>query len=119
MSVCVFVFVCVCVCFGDDVTRRLKNFALSIQGLLKVGADGAKHWAYGGDFGDIPNDLNFCLNGITWPDRTLHPAVHGNFNIHAVKYSHSTNMLLSFSWIVLQLSFHMPKFIVLVIIFRS
>lgn len=46
------------------------------QGLLKVGADGAKHWAYGGDFGDIPNDLNFCLNGITWPDRTLHPAVH-------------------------------------------
>lgn len=25
----------------------------------------------------MPNDLNFCLNGIVWPDRTLHPAVHG------------------------------------------
>ncbi|XP_052176349.1 uncharacterized protein LOC127790740 isoform X2 [Diospyros lotus] len=46
------------------------------QGLLKVGADGKKHWAYGGEFGDIPNDLNFCLNGLTWPDRTPHPAIH-------------------------------------------
>jgi beta-galactosidase/beta-glucuronidase len=45
---------------------------------LKDSADGIKHWAYGGDFGDIPNDLNFCLKGIMWPDRTHHPAVHGN-----------------------------------------
>ncbi|WCJ39089.1 Beta-galactosidase [Euphorbia peplus] len=46
------------------------------QGLLKESSDGTKHWAYGGDFGDTPNDLNFCLNGITWPDRTAHPAMH-------------------------------------------
>ncbi|KAK2634309.1 hypothetical protein Ddye_029101 [Dipteronia dyeriana] len=46
------------------------------QGLLKEGADGIKHWAYGGDYGDTPNDLNFCLNGLTWPDRTPHPALH-------------------------------------------
>ncbi|KAK9682803.1 hypothetical protein RND81_10G097500 [Saponaria officinalis] len=46
------------------------------QGLLKEGLDGKKHWAYGGDFGDSPNDLNFCLNGLTWPDRTPHPALH-------------------------------------------
>lgn len=46
------------------------------QGLLKEGKDGIKHWAYGGDFGDSPNDLNFCLNGLTWPDRTPHPALH-------------------------------------------
>lgn len=52
------------------------------QGLLKEKADGCKHWAYGGDFGDIPNDLNFCLNGLTWPDRTPHPAMH------EVKYVH-------------------------------
>jgi beta-galactosidase len=43
--------------------------------------NGTKHWAYGGDFGDEPNDLNFCLNGIIWPDRTPHPAVHGNKSI--------------------------------------
>ncbi|KAJ6346767.1 hypothetical protein OIU76_003447 [Salix suchowensis] len=45
------------------------------QALLKESGDGRKHWAYGGDFGDTPNDLNFCLNGLTWPDRTPHPAL--------------------------------------------
>lgn len=49
-----------------------------IQGLLKDTEKG-KRWAYGGDFGDVPNDLNFCLNGLVWPDRTPHPALHGNF----------------------------------------
>lgn len=46
------------------------------QGLLKEDKDGKKYWAYGGDFGDTPNDLNFCLNGLIWPDRTPHPALH-------------------------------------------
>ena len=26
------------------------------------------YWAYGGDFGDSPNDSNFCCNGIVQPD---------------------------------------------------
>ncbi len=30
-------------------------------------------WAYGGDFGDKPNDQNFCINGLIGPDRTPHP----------------------------------------------
>ncbi|MBA0748333.1 hypothetical protein Gogos_005172, partial [Gossypium gossypioides] len=46
------------------------------QALLKDNGNGSKYWAYGGDFGDSPNDLNFCLNGITWPDRTPHPTLH-------------------------------------------
>ncbi|KAK4411137.1 Beta-galactosidase [Sesamum angolense] len=46
------------------------------QALLKEGADGRKQWAYGGDFEDTPNDLNFCLNGLVWPDRSPHPALH-------------------------------------------
>jgi len=37
---------------------------------------GAYHWAYGGDFGDEPNDANFCINGMIWPDRTPHPAMY-------------------------------------------
>ncbi|KAK8977634.1 hypothetical protein V6N11_013418 [Hibiscus sabdariffa] len=45
------------------------------QALLKDNGKGGKFWAYGGDFGDSPNDLNFCLNGITWPDRTPHPTL--------------------------------------------
>ncbi|XP_062093159.1 uncharacterized protein LOC133798723 [Humulus lupulus] len=46
------------------------------QALLKDTEQNVKRWAYGGDFGDVPNDLNFCLNGVTWPDRTPHPALH-------------------------------------------
>ena len=38
------------------------------QGLEKDGG-----WAYGGDFGDKPNDINFCINGLVAPDRTPHP----------------------------------------------
>ena len=29
-------------------------------------------WAYGGDFGDRPNDGNFCINGLVASDRTPH-----------------------------------------------
>ena len=37
---------------------------------------GECYWAYGGDFGDEPNDANFCINGLIWPDRTPHPAMY-------------------------------------------
>jgi len=30
-------------------------------------------WAYGGDFKDQPNDLEFCINGVIAPDRTVNP----------------------------------------------
>lgn len=32
-------------------------------------------WAYGGDFGDLPTDANFCCNGLVRPDRTPGPAL--------------------------------------------
>ena len=34
--------------------------------------DGSYHYTYGGDFGDIPNDINFCVDGLVYPDRTPH-----------------------------------------------
>ncbi|HYF50380.1 MAG TPA: glycoside hydrolase family 2 TIM barrel-domain containing protein [Planctomycetota bacterium] len=46
------------------------------QGILVTAKDGRKYWAYGGDFGDKPNDGTFCNNGIVWPDRSLHPGYH-------------------------------------------
>lgn len=46
------------------------------QAIEVTHADGRKYWAYGGDFGDEPNDNWFCNNGIVFPDRTLHPAYH-------------------------------------------
>lgn len=29
-----------------------------------------EYWAYGGDFGDSPNDGNFCCNGVVLPDNS-------------------------------------------------
>jgi beta-galactosidase len=31
------------------------------------------YFAYGGDFGDMPNDGPFCINGLIAPDRKPHP----------------------------------------------
>ncbi len=45
------------------------------QGLLQTDQNGRKFWAYGGDFGDTPNDGNFCINGVVSPDQTPQPAL--------------------------------------------
>ncbi len=47
------------------------------QGILKTDENGEKYWAYGGDFGPegIRSDGNFCINGLTWPDRTGKPGL--------------------------------------------
>ncbi len=45
------------------------------QGIRQVTADRKEWYAYGGDFGDEPNSLSFCCNGIVFPDRSLHPAM--------------------------------------------
>ncbi len=45
------------------------------HGLRQTLPDGSTRFAYGGDFGDTPNDLNFCCDGMVWPDRTPKPAM--------------------------------------------
>jgi beta-galactosidase len=45
------------------------------QGLRRKGPFGRDLWAYGGDFGDKPNDDNFNTNGLVLPDRTPHPGL--------------------------------------------
>ena len=39
--------------------------------------NGNKIWAYGGDMGfvGVPNDSNFCANGLVAADRSLHPHI--------------------------------------------
>ncbi|MBO5822735.1 MAG: DUF4981 domain-containing protein, partial [Lentisphaeria bacterium] len=46
------------------------------HGIKRLDADGKPYWCYGGDFGDTPNDINFCTDGIVWPDRTPHPGLY-------------------------------------------
>lgn len=52
------------------------------QGLYREipGGDGVRYFAYGGDFGDVPNDGNFCANGIVQADLTLSPQAHEVFH---------------------------------------
>ena len=63
------------------------------QALTKTDAQGNTFWAYGGDFGDTPNDRQFCLNGLVFPDRTPHPALSEAqraqqfFQFHLVSHS--------------------------------
>ena len=45
------------------------------QGLRQTTEDGVNYFAYGGDFGDTPNDKNFCINGLVLPDRRPSPAL--------------------------------------------
>jgi beta-galactosidase len=45
------------------------------HGIQQTTPLGKKYWAYGGDFDDAPNDLNFVCDGLVWPDRKPHPAI--------------------------------------------
>jgi beta-galactosidase len=45
------------------------------QGLKATSENGKTYWAYGGHFGDEPNDANFNINGLVGPDGVPHPAL--------------------------------------------
>jgi len=42
------------------------------HGIKTTTEDGTPYYAYGGDFNDHPNDGNFCVDGLVYPDRTPH-----------------------------------------------
>ncbi len=46
------------------------------QSLIRYGENGEAWSAYGGDFGDTPNDRQFCMNGLVFADRTPHPSLY-------------------------------------------
>lgn len=43
------------------------------QAILAKDSQGREYFAYGGDFGDEPNDGNFCGDGLLFADRTPSP----------------------------------------------
>lgn len=45
------------------------------QSLTRYDQNGQPWQAYGGDFGDKPNDRQFCMNGLVFADRTPHPSL--------------------------------------------
>ena len=42
------------------------------HGIAAETSEGVPYFAYGGDFGDLPNDGNFCIDGLVTPDRKPH-----------------------------------------------
>ena len=51
------------------------------HGLVQRLPDGTERHAYGGDFGDEPNDGVFCIDGITFPDRSPKPAIFEHLHL--------------------------------------
>ncbi|MEA3338314.1 MAG: glycoside hydrolase family 2 TIM barrel-domain containing protein [Chloroflexota bacterium] len=45
------------------------------QGLRQVTEQGEEWFAYGGDFGEKRHDGKFCINGLIFPDRQVHPTM--------------------------------------------
>jgi len=43
------------------------------QGIKKKSPEGIEYWAFGGDFGEVKHDGNFCMNGLVMPDRAITP----------------------------------------------
>lgn len=43
------------------------------QGLRRQTDQGTTIYAYGGDYGDVPNSANFCIDGVVTPERELTP----------------------------------------------
>ncbi|WP_018931687.1 glycoside hydrolase family 2 TIM barrel-domain containing protein [Gracilibacillus lacisalsi] len=46
------------------------------HGIRKTTEKGEVYFAYGGDFGDEPNDSNFVMDGLVMSDHTPSPALH-------------------------------------------
>ena len=45
------------------------------QGIRQRTEAGESWFAYGGDFGDDPNDGSYCINGVVFPNRRVQPAL--------------------------------------------
>jgi len=55
-------------------------------------ADGIEYHAYGGDFGDKPNDGNFCMDGLVYPDRIPHTGLLELKNVIAPVRTEAMNL---------------------------
>ncbi|KAB1506867.1 beta-galactosidase subunit alpha [Photobacterium damselae] len=65
------------------------------HGILARDENGEEFYKYGGDYGDYPNNYNFCMDGLIFPDQTPGPGlkeykqVIAPVKIHAVDDSNN------------------------------
>ncbi len=58
----------------QGIAKRIDGSPLEYSGnVANLKLREGEFWAFGGDFGDRPNDGNFNINGLVAPDRTPHP----------------------------------------------
>ena len=58
-------------------------------------------WAYGGDFGDFPNDAQFICNGVVFPDRSCKPAALEMKHVQSPIFCsllHNTSQIKDLEW---------------------
>ena len=60
--------------------------------------NGKEIYYYGGDHGEYPNDGNFCMDGMVYPDRTPHTGLLEYKNVHrpvrVVSYNQTEGIVL-------------------------
>jgi len=66
------------------------------QGLYKKDDHGKMFWAYGGDYGDEPNDANFNINGFILPNRIPQPAYYEVKHVYQYVSFHPLDLLKGF-----------------------
>ena len=64
---------------GSEPEARLESVKKRFKSLY---LDEGEYFAYGGDFGDQPNDGPFCINGLIAPDRVPHPHYYEAQKVH-------------------------------------
>ena len=65
----------------QGIAKPIDGSPLSYKGSTLSLEDG-EFWAYGGDFGDMPNDGNFVINGLVAPDRIPHPHYYEDKHVY-------------------------------------
>ena len=65
----------------QGIAKPVDGSPLRPSSELTLGKD--EFWAYGGDFGDRPNDANFCINGLIGPDRVSNPHLNEVRHVYA------------------------------------
>ena len=59
---------------GDAAAEALKTAGLT-QAPSYTDVDGKESYRYGGDFGDVPNNGDFCIDGLVFPWREPSPGL--------------------------------------------
>ena len=84
-------------CIWDWVDQGLRA-KYDAKGIAKVAPnDKSNDWfyAFGGDFGDKPNDGNFCMNGMIFSDRSISPKIWEMKKVYQnVKFQYKKNKLI-------------------------